>query len=55
MTAEIIAPAPGTYLTASQGQRCECLRLALVLTAGRSVPISTVWQIARWLANGCSE
>lgn len=42
-------PAPGTFMTAGQGQRAECLRVAIDATSGRSVPIQTVWAIARWL------
>lgn len=48
-TERYLEPTPGAYLTTGQGQRVECLRVALVATSGRSVPIQTVWAIARWL------
>ena len=43
---------PAMFLTPEQARRAECLRLALWLTAGRSVPIHVVWDIARWINNG---
>jgi hypothetical protein len=52
----IIEPQPGAYLTESQAQRCECLRLAFELCAGRSIHIGTISAIARWLyANEVSD
>jgi hypothetical protein len=48
-TDSIVAPQPGAFLSESQAQRAECLRLTFALCAGRSVHIATVWAIARWL------
>lgn len=47
-----IGPHPGAFLSERQSQRAECLRLALALTSGRSVPIATVAALARWLYDG---
>ena len=48
----IITPNQHIRLSERQSQRAECLRLALSLTAGRSVPIHVVHDLARWLYNG---
>jgi hypothetical protein len=48
----LIDPQPGAYLTSDQSRRAEILRLVLELVAGRSVPIGTVWDLARWINNG---
>jgi hypothetical protein len=44
-----VDPTPGGYLTTAQGQRVECLRVALAASAGRSVQMHVIWAIARWL------
>ena len=45
-------PLPTAPLSVGQRQRAECLRLALVLVAGRSVHIQIVERLAHWLYDG---
>jgi hypothetical protein len=49
--ASLIDPQPGAYLTVTQSQRIECLRVAFELCAGRAVNHAVVFAIARWLFN----
>lgn len=43
---------PGSFLNVEQSRRLWCLSEVLRLVAGRSVHMSTVMEIARWLYNG---
>lgn len=53
--AEFLSTPIRASLTTEQERRAECLRLALALTHGRSVPIQIVFVLARWIASGVAH
>lgn len=43
---------PGVYLNIDQSRRVLALGAVLALVQGRSTPIGTVWDLARWVETG---